>query len=151
MAYGSSVPGCLNGLVAAFAAPPSDVTAQLGPVIGNSSRKAVVLVGWDDVQDLPSVETRVRERDAARARPEEAYTVNCVILVASGSTGLAAPIARAFQILGFVGGALAADKTLAKAVTDARLADWSLDLGQVAIGAHVRIPFSVAVTAVVTA
>jgi hypothetical protein len=151
MAWGSTVPACLAGMVTTFTAHIPNVTVNKGPVLGASSRKEVVLVGWDDVNDVPSVQLDWHDSDAARARMQERYTVSGAVLVTSGSTGLDPFIARAFQILGGIGAALTADKTLGGAVTEAKLASASLDLSQAAAGSVVRIPYSVTVLAFTTA
>lgn len=149
MAWGSTVPGCLDGLVTTFTAA-TDAAVLKGPNVGGSARKEVVLVGWDDVNDIPSVQLDFGNADAARSRQMERYAVTGVVIVASGSTNLEPFITRAFQILDQLGGALVADKTLGGAVMDAQLANASLDLSQVATGAVVRIPYTVAVQAFTT-
>lgn len=150
MAWGSTVPACLDGLVTAFTTQLSGVAVVKGPAVGSSSRAEAVLVGWDEVNDIPSVQMDFSDSDAGRGRMFERYAVSGAVLVASGSTGLDPFITRAFQILGGIGAALTADKTLGGAVTDAKLAHGQLDLSQVKTGSVVRIPYTVAVQAFTT-
>lgn len=144
--WGSTIPAALDALVDAFKVA-TDAQVVKGPNVSGTARKEVVLVGWDGLNENLSVQLDLAEFDRARSRQTERYTIVGAVLVTSGSTNLDPFIARAFEIFGQLGEALISDKTLAGAVTDAKLSNAGLDLSQIASGALVRIPYTVSVLA----
>lgn len=148
MAWGSTVPACMDGLVAAFT-PLLDAGSVIkGPVVSGSSRTKAIIVG--DSDHGSAVDVLVRDGDVGLRAQHEAYVVNCCIKVATGSTNLDLAIGDAFTLLNGVGAALAADQSLGRAVMRAALGEWHLDLGQVPTGGSVDIPFAVRVEAFTT-
>ncbi len=150
MSYGTTVLAALDALVAALAGLRNDSTLVVkGPVVGNTPARAAVIVGGDG-EGAPAVQVQVGQFDRNRFRQTETYSINCAVLVTSGSTNLDLLISDAMGLLDAVGAALTADKTLAGAVTDCRITSWTLDLAQPSTGGLVRVPFVVDVTALTT-
>lgn len=144
MSWATSVPAALTALTAAFQTAVPGVTVLKGTVVGNSSRREVIVVGYEG-GNADAVEFLIG--DAGPQSQQEAYTVNCCIVVAPGGTGLDPVIVRATELFEALGATLAADQTVGGAVMRARIAQGAFRFQQSKQGAVVEVPFTVRVAA----
>ena len=147
MAYTSSVPAAITGLVAAFTASASlggaGVPVRDGPRLDQASGQEAVAVGYtgDMAED---VVTGTASPEGAAVLPDrERYAVMCAIEVIDAGTDITAARARAYQLHAACGAAVAADKTLGGAVLRASLGMGSLQQQQTDAGARARLVFPV--------
>lgn len=145
MAWASSVPGALDALVAALRAAPglADVMVFDGPVVTDSGQLEAVTVGVGDQEDPTAVEGQ-NARDGLAAAPDrEQYTIRCAVIVRTGTGDISPARRRAYQLLGEIGGVLAADQRLGGAVMIAQLGSWTLSQEQAGTGAQATLSFNV--------
>ncbi len=146
MPWMSSVPGAIDGLVAALRASPDleGVTILDGPTVTSQAIAEMVTVGFEDESTAAVVESNSAPEGLSRARDRETYTITCASQVLLGSS-VDAPSARrrAYALFGAVGGVLAADSRLGGAVMLAALGTHSLSLPQTPQGVMAQIVFGV--------
>jgi hypothetical protein len=149
MAWGSSVPGALDALVATLSAAPglTGVTVADGPVVTGSGQQEAVTVGLGDPEDPTAVEGQNAREGLAASPDREQYGIRCAVIVRDGSGDTPAARRRAYQLLGEIGEVLAADQRLGGAVMVAQLGSWTLAQDQDGKGAIVTLAFTVEVDA----
>lgn len=149
MAWASSTPDALDALVAAFRAAPGLAGVEVfdGPVVTDSGQQEAVTVGLGDQEDPTAVEGQNAREGLAAAPDREQYTIRCAVIVRDGGGNIAPARRRAYELLGEIGGVLAADQRLGNTVMIAQLGSWSLAQEQDAKGALVTLAFNVDVDA----
>ncbi|MFI0718919.1 hypothetical protein [Streptomyces sp. NPDC021224] len=149
MAWASTVPDALDALVAVFRSAPglAGVTVFDGPVVTGSGQMEAVTVGVGDEEDPTAVEAQNAREGLAPSPDREQYTIRCAVLVLNATGDMGAARRRAYQMLGEIGGVLAADQRLGGAVMTARLGSSTLVQAQDETGAAATVTFSVEVDA----
>jgi hypothetical protein len=149
MTWASTVPDALNGLLVALrgTAALDGVAVFDGPVVSGSTAMEVITVGYTGGEDEDSADATEAITGLSVQQQRERYTVRCAASVRNGSADLAAARNRAYELLGYVGGALAADKRLGGAVMMASLGAHQLRQAQDSRGALATVVFEVAVDA----
>ncbi len=138
MAWGSTAPAALAGLVATLQAGMETQVID-SAVVSDAAGSEVVNVGWQ-TEDQPAVEATLEPETQAADR--EQYTINNAVRVLNARDIVAAR-ARAFVLFGQVGTLIKADRTLGGAVMLARVSSWSFEPQQGSGGALATILFSV--------
>lgn len=148
-AWTSSVPDALDALVAALQAAPglAGVAIFDGPVVTASGQLEAVMVGLGDQEDPTAVEGQNTREGLAAAPDREQYGIRCAAIVCDPGGDISAARRRAYQLLGVVGGVLAADQRLGGTVMIAQLGSSTLSQDQDETGALATIAFTVEVDA----
>lgn len=149
MAWASTVPDALDALVAAFRGAPglADVAVFDGPVVTGSGQQEAVTVGIGDQEDPTAIEGQ-NDREGLAATPDrEQYGIRCAVIVRKGVGDISAARRRAYQLLGEIGGLLAADPRLGGTVMRAQLGASNLAQEQDGKGALASLTFTVEVDA----
>lgn len=151
MAWSSSVPAAITGLVAAFTASPqigvAGVPVRDGPELVSGTDTEAVAVGYTGDQNEDVVTGTASPEGMGTTPDRERYAVTCAIEVIDPGSDLAAARARAYQIHGACGAAIAADHTLGGAVLRASIGMGSLQQQMTTGGALARLVFPVNVDA----
>lgn len=149
MAWTSTVPAAINGLVAVFKAADglSGVTVLDGPAIASQAALKVLAVGWTSVMGEVAVEAQSAPDALGGRRSEEEYTVRCTVAVLSGSTGVGAARESAYGIFGAACDAVGQDQRLGGAVMRAYVGGHSLVPEQTDRGMQINLTFEVNVEA----
>ncbi|MFI0897068.1 hypothetical protein [Streptomyces sp. NPDC020983] len=149
MVWQSTVPDALDALVAALRAAPglADVTVFDGPVVTASGQVEAITVGAGDEEDPTAVEGQNAREGLAPMPDREQYTIRCAALVLNGAGNMPAARRRVYQLLGEVGGVLAADQRLGGVVMMARLGTSTLTQVQDETGAAATVAFAVEIDA----
>lgn len=149
MSWGSTIPAAIDALAAAIDSTGIRVVA--GPQFVDSAERPLVVVGWGGAgQDSPMVTANSSSAGFVTDVTHESYTVRCVAVVDTGSTGAEAVVATRNQVVdlfGRVASVVAADATLGGAVMRAAVADYSLTMQQHARGLTGSVEFGVAIDA----
>ena len=147
MAYTSSVPAAIAGLVAAFTASGqlggAGVPVRDGPQLTAASGQEAVAVGYVGNQDEDVVTGTASPEGQAVLPDRERYAIMCAIEVIDAGADIAAARARAYQLHAACGAAIAAGHTLGGAVLRASLGIGSLQQQQTDTGARARLIFPV--------
>lgn len=155
MAYASTVPAALAGLVSAFKAEPAleGVDVYGGPAVSESKALAAIMVGFAGetmartgaypVAEQPQVELTASLDGLSVTPSRESYTIQSLLAVLNGAKNVTAARTRAYQLLGGIGAAITADRKLGGAVALARLGGHSLKQEQTAKGALISVVFEV--------
>lgn len=149
MAWGSTLPAAMDALLQRFATAPEldGVKVYDGPVIDGSSALEALTVGYAGEDEPTAADGQSAREGLGADRSHEEYTVRCAIEVLNGSDDAPAARRRAFELLGVVGGVLAADPRLGGAVMSAQVGTWTLAQAQTPQGAFVTLPFEIDVDA----
>jgi hypothetical protein len=147
MAWGSTVPAALDALVVLFQQELPGVTVFDGPDTSGSSQDEALLVGVGDSSDPTAVDGHSTREGLAVARDREQYAVRCALIVLNGSGDIAAARRRAYDLLGAVGGVLAADTRLGGTVMTAQIGTQTFSQQQTQQGAEAVIAFTVEIDA----
>ena len=137
MAWGSTAAAAMDGLIATL--QPVSARVIDSAVVSNASGPEVVNVGWQ-TEDQLAIEATV-DPDVPAADLEK-YTINNAVRVLKAKDLVAARV-RALALLGEVGTAIKADRTLGGSVMRAWISAWSFELSQGRGGALATILFSV--------
>ena len=155
MAWASTVPAAIAGLVAALKAQELEgVEVYDGPAVSQSTALEVIMVGFTGETmsrtgaypepEQPEVDvTASLDMNLALLPVREQYPVRSLIAVLNGAGDITAATARAYELLAAVGAAVAADKKLGGAVALATLGNHSTTRSQTSRGALVSIVFDV--------
>lgn len=149
MTWASTVPDAIDGLLAALrgSAALDGVAVFDGPVVSGSTAMEVITVGYTGGEDEDSVDATEAIAGLSVQQSRERYVVRCAASVRNGSADMTAARTRAYELLGYIGHALAADKTLGGAVMKATLGAHVLRQAQDSRGAVATVVFEVAVDA----
>lgn len=130
MAWASSVPGAIDGLVRAFKTSPDleGVLVMDGPAIVSKAAPLVLAVGYTAVPGETAVETQSAPDGLAGNPNVEQYLIRCTVAVIRGATMVKAARDAAYDILAAAGAAVVRDQRLGGAVT------------RVAMGGHQMMP-----------
>lgn len=152
MAWASTAPAAIAGLVAVLAASPdlAGVGLRDGPRVVADGATEVVTVGFTDEDNPAVVDGSMTYEGLAVAPLRETYSVRCAAVVRRGSGDITDARGRAYELLAAVGGVLAADKTLGGVALSARVGDVTLSQDQTSKGAAATVAFSVDVDAYTT-
>lgn len=145
MAWVSSVPVAMTNLLATLGAA-SDLSSVLvldGPTVTSAPASEAVTVGFTTEGNPEAVSARVRPEGAATTPNRENFTINCAIHVIRGDGNVPLARARAYELLGVIGDAIAANNTLSRAVMNAGIGDHSLTQLQGGKGALIDLRFGV--------
>jgi len=154
--YSSSVPAAIAGLVAAFrgstalglAAVP--VPVRDGPALTDAAGLEAVAVGYSGDQNTDAAAGTANPEGMSGMQDRERYTVTCAAEVIDPGADIAAARTRVYQLHAACGAAIAADRTLGRAVLRAVPGPWTLRQQQTPNGALARIVFGVTVDAYTT-
>lgn len=152
MGWFSTAPAVLDTLVVAFrsglqaAGGFEGVVVFDGPTVTEAAPLEAVTVGYAD-DEVTSVDGQTAHEGLAIDRSREQYTVNCSVAVLTGSGDNKAARARAYEIFGVLGAALASDPTLGRTVMMVQPGSMTLTLSQGPEGAVAVILFGVDVDA----
>lgn len=149
MTWASTAPAAIAGLVATLggSAVLDGVAVFDGPVVNGSTAVEVITVGYTGGEDEDSADATEAIAGLSVQQSRERYVVRCAASVRNGSADMAAARNRAYDLLGYVGEALAGDKTLSGAVMKAMLGAHTLRQAQDSRGALATVVFEVAVDA----
>lgn len=149
MAWGSTVPVAVDALIVVLRGAPDLAGVRIfdGPDTDASSQVEALLVGLGSEDDPTAVDGQSSREGLSTRRDHEQYGIRCVLIVLNGSGDITAARRRAFDLLGAVGGALAADQSLGGAVMTARLGTYSYSQDQDEQGARAVLAFTVDVDA----
>lgn len=146
MAWSSSVPGAMSGLLAAFRRSPElakPVDIRDGPVVTGSSAVDAVIAGWHGMEnDQLAVEGQAVTEGLAGLPDREQYSIRCAAMSLSGTGDVVAARTRAYELLAACGAAIAADRKLGGAVMRASMGVSSL-FQEPADGMRAVVEFSV--------
>lgn len=147
--WGSTIPAAIDALVTALTQADGlgSVAVLDGPEVDASSRDEALIVGAGAVDDPTAVDASTEHEGLSLERDREQYGIRCVLMVRDGSGSVPAARRRAYDLLGAVGAALAADYTLGGAVMTAGLGTHGLSQDQDERGAHIVIAFTIDVDA----
>jgi hypothetical protein len=147
--WASSVPDAINGLVAALTGSSNLDAVRVfdGPAVTGSSATEVITVGYNGGQDDDAVDGALALEGAARSSSRERYVIRCAASVVKGSGQITDARSRAYELVGYVGAALAADKTLGNAVMSASIGGTRLRQSQDSRGAAATVLFEVMIDA----
>lgn len=149
VSWASTVPDAIAGLLAALrgSAALDGVAVFDGPVVNGSTAMEVITVGYTGGEDEDSADATEAIAGLSVQQQRERYVVRCAASVRNGSADMAAARTRAYELVGYVGGVLTADKTLGGAVMKASLGAATLRQAQDSRGALATVVFEVAVDA----
>lgn len=155
MAWASTVPGAIAGLVSALKAQELEgVEIYDGPAVSESKALAVIMVGFAGERMArtgaypepaqPEINVTATIDGQLSVTPvREQYPIQSLIAVLNGAKDVTAAMTRAYELLAAAGAALAADKKLGGAVALATLGNHSTTREQTAKGAVVSLVFEV--------
>jgi hypothetical protein len=148
MAWSSTAPAALAGLVTLFRRIDLNGEVRDGPETGDAAALEVVTVGYIGPDDDAAVEN-VSVSTGQAGLDRENYDVHCACAVLSGDEdeGVTEVRDRAFELLAACGQLIAADPKLAGAVMQSRISSWSLREDMTTGGPFARIRFDVSVDA----
>lgn len=129
MAWESAVPGAIDALyeLVKGAVEAEGVTAKYGNTLDSSSTKEAVLIAYgSEDSTVPAVESEDSAEGYGVGQNRELFSINNVIRVRRGNGEIAVAIKRAYQVLGFVGQALAGNSDLSGTVMKARIGSANL-------------------------
>jgi hypothetical protein len=152
MAWSSSVPAAIAGLVAAFrtstALGVAGVPVRDGPELTAEPSTEAVAVGYRGGDQGQDVVTGTASPEGLAVLPDrERYAITCCAEVLDTGSNITAARIRAYQLHAACGAAVAADHTLGKAVLRASVGIGSLQQQQTADGALARVTFPVNIDA----
>ena len=154
MTYSSTVPAALAGLVAAFrnsiTLGLAGVPVRDGPQLTDAAGLEAVAVGYSGDQNTDAAAGSATPEGLSGGRDRERYTVTCAAEVLDPGADIAAARTRVYQLHAACGAAIAADRTLGRAVLGAVPGPWTLRQQQTPNGALARIVFGVTVDAYTT-
>lgn len=146
--WGDRAPDVIDALLQLFttwpdlgAATPA-VQILDGPAATDQSAPEILMVGWSGSDDEKDAESTLSP-DGMGTTDREQCTVRCGISVINGDTAMAAPRARAYQLLRYVGAAIASDRTLGGTVLRAMITTVAYAPLQTNRGAQVDLTFAV--------
>ena len=147
--WSDRAPDVIDALLLRFAAS-SDLGAAVppvqvfdGPTVIDESSPEVLMVGWSGADGEESDAESTMSPDGLATTDREVCTVRCAISVLNGSTDMALPRARAYELLRFAGAALAADRSLGGTVLRAMITSVAYTPRQTTRGAQVDLVFTV--------
>lgn len=151
MTWASTVPLAIDALVAKLqtltATDLAGVGLRDGPRVVADGKLETITVGFVTEDDAIAVEHDLEFAGLAIDPLAETYTIRNAVTVVNGAGNVTAARIRAGELLGIVGGVLAADKTLGvPGVLSARLGDLTWLQSQEA-GAEAQVLFGVVVQA----
>lgn len=149
MAWASTVPAAINGLMEAFKASDglSGVKVLDGPAITSQAALKVLAVGWTSVTGEVAVEAQSVPDALGGQRSEEEYVVRCTVAVLVGSTDVGAARESAYSIFSAACDAVGQDQRLGGAVMRAYVGGHSLVPEQTDRGMQINLVFEVNVEA----
>lgn len=145
MPWMSKLPGAVDGLVAVFGAWPglSGVTVLDGPSTSQTTLSEVLTVGWTGGDDETDAESTLLTEGLGGSPDREQFTIRCAAAVLRGTNDLPGARRRAYELLGEAGAAIAADRTLQRAVMRAMVGSHSLSQELTQQGAQAIVVFEV--------
>jgi hypothetical protein len=155
MAWASTVPAAIAGLVAALKAQElPGVEVYDGPAVSESTALEVIMVGFTGETmsrtgaypepEQPEIDvTSTLDGNLALLPVREQYPIRSLIAVLNGAQDVTAATERAYELLAAVGSAVAADKKLGGAVAMATLGNHATTRSQTSRGALVSMMFEV--------
>lgn len=148
MVWGSSIPVAIDALVPLLQLAPEleGVKVFDGPFVSGSSQLETIEVGVGGSDDPTAVDGQSSREGLSAARDHEQYGIRCVLIVLNGSGNIAVARRRAYDLLGAVGGVLAANPRLG-GVMKAELGTHSFSQDQTEQGAEAIIAFTVDIDA----
>lgn len=150
MAWTSTTPAVITALVALWQSTDglSGTSVDDGPKVTNSSATERLTVGYTGDMTPSAVEGTLTREGLATAPDREQYTIQCALTVTRMNTDIVSARARAYELLGYAGQAIATNHTLGvPGVLNVRLAAVTLTQSQGTSGAAARIMFGVEVDA----
>jgi hypothetical protein len=149
MAWASTVPAAISGLVAAFKASDGlpGVKVLDGPAITSQAVLKVLAVGWTPIVGEAAVEAQSAPDALSGNRSEEQYTVRCTVATLAGSTDVGAAREAAYDIFSAACDAIGQDQSLGKSVMRAYVGGHSLVPEQIDRGMQINLVFEVNVEA----
>lgn len=131
MAWSSTVPAAIAGLLAAWKRSPglaAPVAVHDGPEVTSSSARDVVIAGWYGLEgDDLAVESQDTAEGLAGSPDREQYVIRCAAIAKKGGKGeIAAARVRAYELLAACGAAISTDRTLGGTVMRATIGTSSL-------------------------
>lgn len=150
MAWMSTLPAAMDGLVTALGAAPAlaDVTVQDGPIVTDNSKMEVIIIGFQSEENPVIAEANYAVEGMVVDPNREQYTLHCKLRVLKGNAKLVREArVRAFELLGAIVAVLAADKTLGGAVMMAVADALNLSESQGQRGLLAEIEFNIGIDA----
>lgn len=152
MAWTSTVPAAMSGLVGAFKASDAlpGVKVLDGPAITSQSVLKVLAVGWTPIMGEAAVEVQSAPDALGGRRSEEEYTIRCTVATLAGSPDVGAAREAAYDIFAAACDAIGQDRSLGKSVMRAYVGGHSLVPEQTDRGMQINLVFEVNVEAFTT-
>lgn len=147
MTYTSTVPAALTALAGAVAAALPGVEVTDGPPLRNTAAAEAVSIGYSPSEDVDATEVTTTQEGMAGTPDRETFLVHCSLGVLSGDRDLSAARARAYELHGAVGQAVADNPDLRGVVMAAAMGDHSLRQSDTDAGMLARINFTIRVDA----
>lgn len=131
MAWSSTVPAAITGLLAAWNRSPAlagPVDVRDGPEVTASTARDVVIIGWYGLEnDELAVEGDDATEGLAGSPDREQYVIRCAAMARKGTKdSVAAARERAYELLAACGAAIDTDRTLGGVVMRATIGTSSL-------------------------
>lgn len=145
MVWMSQLPVALDALVRGLKAWPglADVTVLDGPSTSQATLKDVVSIGFTGGDDDADGESTLITEGLGGGVDREQFTIRCAAACLRGTDDLAGARRRAYELLGEVGAAIAADRTLGSSVMRAMVGSHSLSQDLTTKGAQALVVFEV--------
>lgn len=149
MAWASTLPAAIDGLMAVFSAAPalSGVVVSDGASVAAASTAKLLAVGFSVGGDDLSATLSIGPEDFSGAREREDYDILCAASVVTGDADQSLSRTAVFAIYAAAYEAVRSDPTLGGAVMRARPGDFTLHQSASSRGRAATVQFTVSVTA----